>query len=62
MEEVQDILHQLGACFHYILTEANVIADGLAKEGAFRSTLIFLCSFLSFRFLGDFFLGLASCG
>lgn len=50
MEEVQDILHQMGACFHHILTEVNVMADGLAKEGAFRSTLFFFLCVVSFLF------------
>ena len=39
VEEVQDILSQLGAVFHHVLREANVWADNLAKEEVLRSCL-----------------------
>lgn len=32
---MQDISRQLGALFHHILREANVIANGLPKGGVF---------------------------
>ena len=41
MEEVQDISSLLGASFHHILREANTIADGLAREGVFRTSISF---------------------
>ena len=41
MEEVQEIFRQMGVSFIHVLREANVIVDGLAKEGVFRSSLFF---------------------
>ena len=41
MEEVQDISRRLGASFHHILREANAVADSLAREGVFRSSVSF---------------------
>ena len=41
VEEVLDISNQLHASFHHILSEANVIADGRAKEGLTRETIFF---------------------
>ena len=41
MEEVQEISRQLGASFIHVLREANVTADGLAKEGVLQSSLSF---------------------
>ena len=39
--KVQDISIHLGACFNHILKGANVMADALAKEGVFLSSLNF---------------------
>lgn len=33
----------LEASFHYVLREANSVADTLVKEGVFLSSKIFLC-------------------
>ena len=41
VEEVQDISIHLGTCFNHILRGANVMADALAKEGVFLSSLNF---------------------
>ena len=41
VEEVLDISSQLQASFLHILREANVIADGFAKEGLTRETIFF---------------------
>lgn len=38
---MQDISRQLGALFHHILREANVIANGLPKGGVFLVTVSF---------------------
>ena len=55
--EVQDIAKQLGASFHHVHREANVMADALAKEGVLRSSILFdvwwfpfLCFLFSFEF------------
>ena len=41
VEEVQDIVKQLGASFHHVHREANVMPDALAKEGVLRSSILF---------------------
>ena len=41
VEEVQDISSFLGASFHHIFREANVMADVLAKEGVFHTSILF---------------------
>ncbi|XXG42545.1 hypothetical protein AAC387_Pa01g2800 [Persea americana] len=41
VEEVKDIDKQLGASFHHIHREANVMADALAKEGVLCSSILF---------------------
>ena len=41
VEEVQDISKRWGASFHHIVREANVVADSLAREGGFRSSIYF---------------------
>ena len=41
VEKVQDISSRLGASFHYIFREANVMADALAKEGVFCTSILF---------------------
>ena len=41
VKEVHDISLQLGACFNHILRAANVMADALAREGVFLSSLTF---------------------
>ena len=41
MEEVQDISKQLGATFHHVLREANILADDLTKEGVIQSSISF---------------------
>lgn len=38
---MQDISRQPGALFHHIPREVNVMADGLAKDGGFRSSISF---------------------
>ena len=55
--EVQDTAKQLGASFHHVHREANVMADALAKEGVLRSSILFdvwwfpfLCFLFSFEF------------
>lgn len=37
----QALLRQLNASFHHVLREANVLADGIAGEGVFRSFVSF---------------------
>ena len=39
--EVHDIFRQPDASFHHILIEANALADSLAKEGVFHSSVSF---------------------
>ena len=39
--EVQDISRRLGATFNHILRGANALANSLAREGVFNSTLSF---------------------
>lgn len=41
MGEIQDIFRQMGASFHHVLSEADVMADGLAKEGVLCSSITF---------------------
>ena len=41
VEEVQDISRKLGSIFNNIVREANVLADDLAREGAFHSSISF---------------------
>eukprot|EP00268_Persea_americana_P043744 TRINITY_DN4402_c0_g1_i2.p7 TRINITY_DN4402_c0_g1~~TRINITY_DN4402_c0_g1_i2.p7 ORF type:complete len:104 (+),score=30.42 TRINITY_DN4402_c0_g1_i2:3517-3828(+) len=41
VEELQDIAKQLGASFHHVHREANVMADDLAKEGMLLSSILF---------------------
>jgi hypothetical protein len=38
---VQDISSRLGASFHHFFREANVMANALAKEGVFRTSILF---------------------
>ena len=38
---MHDISFQLGACFNHILREDNAMADALAREGGFLSSLTF---------------------
>eukprot|EP00268_Persea_americana_P043745 TRINITY_DN4402_c0_g1_i3.p1 TRINITY_DN4402_c0_g1~~TRINITY_DN4402_c0_g1_i3.p1 ORF type:complete len:237 (+),score=33.87 TRINITY_DN4402_c0_g1_i3:165-875(+) len=55
VEEVQDIAKQLGASFHHVHREANVMANALAKEGVLRSSILFdVKCFLFLRFLFQF--------
>ena len=42
VEEVQDIAKKIGVSFCHILREANSKADGLAREGLSRSSIIFV--------------------
>lgn len=39
--EIQDIFRKMGASVHHVLSEANVMADGLAKEGVLCSSITF---------------------
>ena len=39
VEEIQDILRQLGAPFSHVLREAYAITNALAKEGGLRSSI-----------------------
>eukprot|EP00268_Persea_americana_P065083 TRINITY_DN8639_c3_g1_i2.p1 TRINITY_DN8639_c3_g1~~TRINITY_DN8639_c3_g1_i2.p1 ORF type:complete len:108 (+),score=32.29 TRINITY_DN8639_c3_g1_i2:64-387(+) len=41
VEEVQDLSRHMNAYFHHILRQANALADGLAREGVFRSFVSF---------------------
>ena len=41
VEEVKDIFSRLGASFHQIFREVNVMADALAKEGVFHTSIPF---------------------
>ena len=41
VEEVQGISKKIGASFRHILREANSMADGLAREGLSRSSIVF---------------------
>ena len=41
VEEIQDISSQVGVVSHHFLHEPNVVADGLTKEGVFRSSITF---------------------
>ena len=41
VEEVKDFAKQLGALFHHVHKEANVMVDALAKERVLRSSILF---------------------
>lgn len=45
---MQDISRNLGTIFNNIAREANVLVDDLAREGAFRSSILLMFSLLCF--------------